>query len=102
MARSPARPAVSLSNAAKYGALSSPTGRISLTAHVQSAENGEELRIVWQETGGPAVETPAVVGFGTTMLKQALEYQHEGRAELDWRKQGLVCRLTLPLNQDAH
>ena len=43
-------------NAAKYGALSSPTGRISLTAHVQSAENGEELRIVWQETGGPAAE----------------------------------------------
>src|SRR6187200_3006842 len=35
-------------NAAKYGALSSPTGRISLTAHVQSAENGEKLRIVWQ------------------------------------------------------
>ena len=56
---------------------------------------------MWQETGGPAVEAPAVVGFGTTMLKQALEYQHEGRAELDWRKQGLVCRLTLPLNQGA-
>ena len=86
-------------NAAKYGALSSPTGRISLTAHVQSAENGEELRIVWQENGGPAVEPPAVAGFGTTMLTQALEYQHEGRAELDWRKEGLVCRLTLPLAQ---
>jgi PAS domain S-box-containing protein len=89
-------------NAAKYGALSSPTGRISLTAHVQSAENGEELRIVWQENGGPAVEPPAVAGFGTTMLKRALEYQHEGRAELDWRKEGLVCRLTLPLNQGTH
>ncbi len=88
-------------NAAKYGALSCPTGRISLSAHVHSGETGEELRIVWKESGGPAVEPPAVAGFGTTMLSRAIEYQHEGRAELDWRKEGLVCRLALPLTKAA-
>jgi hypothetical protein len=31
------------------------------------------------------------------MLSQAVEYQHKGRAELDWREEGLVCRITLPL-----
>jgi PAS domain S-box-containing protein len=86
-------------NAAKYGALSSPTGRISLTAQVHPGAKGNELRIVWQERGGPAVAPPAVAGFGTTMLSQAIEYQHEGRAELDWRTEGLVCRLALPLDR---
>ena len=88
-------------NAAKYGALSSPTGQLSLMAHAHSGDKGEELRIVWQEKGGPAVEAPAVAGFGTTMLSQAIEYQHQGRAEMDWRREGLVCRLTLPLAKAA-
>jgi PAS domain S-box-containing protein len=84
-------------NAAKYGALSSPTGRIGLIAHVHAGETGEELRMVWQEIGGPVVDPPADAGFGTTMLCQAIEYQHKGRVELDWRREGLICRLTLPL-----
>jgi PAS domain S-box-containing protein len=88
-------------NAAKYGALASPTGQITLTARVVAGENGDELRLVWQEDGGPAVDTPAVTGFGTSMLSQAIEYQHEGRVELDWRKEGLICRMTLPLAKAA-
>jgi PAS domain S-box-containing protein len=84
-------------NAAKYGALASPTGRVTLTAGVEPSESGEVFRLVWQEEGGPAVEPPEVSGFGTSMLKQAFEYQHAGRVELDWRKEGLVCDLSLPI-----
>ena len=83
-------------NAVKYGALASPTGRVTLTARIEAGESGDEFRMVWQEAGGPAVDAPAVAGFGTTMLSQAIEYQHEGKVELDWRREGLVCRLTLP------
>ena len=78
----------------QYGALSTPTGLLSLVGRVHPGEKGEELRIVWQENGGPAVEPPAVAGFGTTMLSQAIAYQHDGRAELDWRREGLVCRVS--------
>jgi PAS domain S-box-containing protein len=88
-------------NAAKYGALSVPSGRISLTAGVQRAGTGEELQIVWRESDGPEVTPPETAGFGTTMLSQAIAYQHEGTTELDWRKQGLVCRITLPLTKAA-
>ena len=88
-------------NAAKYGALASPTGHITLTARVEAGENGDEFRLVWQEDGGPAVDTPAVTGFGTSMLSQAIEYQYEGSVELDWRKEGLICRMTLPLAKAA-
>lgn len=88
-------------NAAKHGALCCPTGRVALTARVDADESGEEFRLVWQEDGGPAVDPPAVASFGTTMLTQAFQYQHKGRVELDWRKEGLVCRLSLPLAKAA-
>jgi PAS domain S-box-containing protein len=84
-------------NAAKYGALSSPSGRITLTGRLEAGAAGDELHMAWQEDGGPAIKPPTAVGFGTTMLAQAIEYQHHGRADLDWRKEGLVCRITLPL-----
>jgi two-component system CheB/CheR fusion protein len=88
-------------NAAKYGALASPAGRITLTARVETGENGDEFRLAWQEDGGPAVDTPAVNGFGTSMLSQAIEYQYEGSVELDWRKEGLICRMTVSLAKAA-
>jgi PAS domain S-box-containing protein len=88
-------------NAVKNGALASPTGRVTVTARVEEGESGDEFRLVWQEDGGPAVTPPAVAGFGTTMLSQAMEYQHEGKVELDWRKEGLICRLTLPIARAA-
>jgi two-component system CheB/CheR fusion protein len=88
-------------NAAKYGALASPTGRITLMARVETGESGDEFRLLWQEDGGPAVDAPAVAGFGTSMLSQAIEYQHEGSVKLDWRKEGLICRMTLPLAKAA-
>ena len=84
-------------NAIKYGALTSPFGRVTLTARVEANERGHMFRIVWQEDGGPAVASPTVAGFGTSMLAQAIEYQHEGKVELDWRKEGLIYRLTLPV-----
>jgi PAS domain S-box-containing protein len=90
-----------ITNAAKYGALAGATGRVTLTARVEAGESGDELRLVWQEHGGPAVEPPTVAGFGTTMLSQAIEYQHQGKVELDWRKEGLICRLTLPIAKAA-
>ena len=88
-------------NAAKYGALSSPAGRITLTGRVEAREDGDELHLIWQEDGGPEVEPPRAAGFGTRMLTQAMQYQHMGRAELDWRKEGLICRIVLLLEAPA-
>jgi PAS domain S-box-containing protein len=86
-------------NASKYGALSSATGRVRLSARIQPAATGEEFLLVWQEDGGPPVQPPSTAGFGTTMLGKALEYQHQGQTELIWREAGLLCRLKLPLSE---
>ena len=86
-------------NAAKYGALSRASGQVRLTARVEPGESGQEFSLVWDETGGPPVQPPEYTGFGTTLLGKAMEYQHQGRAELIWRKSGLLCRLRLPVSE---
>jgi PAS domain S-box-containing protein len=86
-------------NAAKYGALSSATGEVRLTACVEPGGNGPEFSLVWDEEGGPPVQPPQYTGFGTTLLGKAMEYQHQGRAELIWRETGLLCRLRLPVSE---
>jgi PAS domain S-box-containing protein len=84
-------------NAAKYGALSNERGRITIAAHTVATAGAPELRLTWQEQNGPAVRPPETQGFGTTMLSQAIAYQHHGQVELQWREEGLVCTLSLPL-----
>jgi PAS domain S-box-containing protein len=78
-------------NAAKYGALSSPGGRIDLT-WTHAADGKLDLR--WRETGGPPVQTPTRQGFGSRIIRQMIT-QLGGEARFDWRAEGLVCEFTL-------
>ena len=80
-------------NAAKYGALSTPSGRIDLK---WSQDPSGELHLRWMETGGPMVRAPKRSGFGSRIIEQ-LAAQHEGKALFDWRAKGLVCEITLPV-----
>ena len=82
-------------NAAKYGALSVPDGRVVIAAG--PGEDGTALRLVWREQGGPSVAAPARQGFGTRLLGQLFE-QHGGSVVMDWRAEGLVCRIEVPLD----
>ncbi|MCR5881028.1 PAS domain-containing protein [Phenylobacterium sp. J367] len=84
-------------NAAKYGALSVPAGKV----RVAWRRDGGVLRIVWEEVGGPPVATPSRRGLGTSMLRRALEGPLGGETRLDWRETGLVCELELPLERAA-
>lgn len=83
-----------VTNSAKYGALSALSGRLSVSWEDQEGM----LRIVWVETGGPRVEKPASRGFGTRSVIASIESQLGGQAEFDWRPEGLVCRLSVPLS----
>jgi two-component system, chemotaxis family, CheB/CheR fusion protein len=90
-------------NAAKYGALSAPEGRVRLTGgEAVDDRGGRELRLAWREEGGPPVGRPAARGFGTTLLERALAHQHGGRVELDWQKKGLSCTIRIPLAEAGH
>jgi PAS domain S-box-containing protein len=83
-------------NAAKYGALSNGSGRISV--HWTIAERDEpHLQIVWTETGGPKVAAPSSKGFGSRLIERGLAGQLGGEAVIDYRETGVVCRIMAPL-----
>jgi PAS domain S-box-containing protein len=86
-----------VTNSAKYGALSTVTGRLRIKWEVRC----EALQITWEEQGGPPVERPLSRGFGTRSVIASIETQLGGRAEFDWRVEGLICRLWVPLPRGA-
>ena len=59
--------------------------------------DGRELRLTWREAGGPPVAEPARPGYGTLLLSQAIAYGRGGEVALDWRREGLVCTIRVPL-----
>jgi PAS domain S-box-containing protein len=80
-------------NAAKYGALKSAEGQISVRWQVEDGQ----LTWEWQEQGGPAVTPPSRQGFGTRMMERGLARQLGGTVSLDYCPDGLKCRVEAPL-----
>jgi PAS domain S-box-containing protein len=80
-------------NAAKYGALSTPEGRVTIAWVVSP----DWLELSWQESGGPAVSEPKQRGFGSRLLQQGLARELGGSVDLDFRREGVVCTIGAPL-----
>ena len=79
-------------NAAKYGALSSSSGRIELSWEIQD----ENLVVHWREIGGPAIRAALYKGFGTRIVVESIERQLGGKVTYDWAADGLHCILSVP------
>jgi PAS domain S-box-containing protein len=78
-------------NAAKYGSLSAPDGRVEI---VWSRTADERLSLRWIEAGGPTVTSPTHRGFGTRIMENIIG-QLRGEVHFDWRDQGLACEIAL-------
>ena len=85
-------------NAAKYGALSIKEGRLQVT---WSVSTDRELRIRWQESGGPSVPAPQRSGFGRLLLERALRADLDADVRLDFAPAGLECIITFPLDRSG-
>lgn len=79
-------------NAFKYGALSSPNGKVEVTWKIVEGN----LVLLWCEKGGPATTEPEQFGFGARMLKQVVTKQINGELDYDWRPEGLSVTITMP------
>ena len=77
-------------NAAKYGALKEPDGRVTITA----LQDGEEVTITWQERNGPEVPgAPERRGFGSSLIALSAERQLAGRLTERWEPEGVTVEL---------
>jgi two-component sensor histidine kinase len=84
-------------NASKYGALSTPNGRVDISWSLQRVGNEPWLAILWQEAGGPPVTPPEDRGFGSMLIERSIAYELGGDAVMEFRKEGLVCTIKVPL-----
>jgi PAS domain S-box-containing protein len=84
-------------NAVKYGALSVPTGLITITWNISRSETGERsLDFEWREQGGPPATEPSRRGFGTTLIQRSLA---EAAVDVRYEKSGFICTLSWPLRE---
>jgi len=88
-------------NAAKYGSLSTPEGRLRVSWTPQDRSGEPWLVLEWLESGGPQVKRPSRRGFGTRLIENGLRRQLGGEVELAFEPTGVRCRLDVPLSEPA-
>jgi two-component sensor histidine kinase len=87
-------------NAAKYGGLSAPAGRVEVTWTLERTRRRGApamVEILWQERGGPPVRLPEHRGFGSRLLEQGLAREAGADVRLDFAPEGVECRIRPPL-----
>ena len=86
-------------NAAKYGALSEPDGRIEIAWEITAGAPDRMWRLAWQEHGGPGPCPPKRHGFGRMLIETAVPYDLKGRAQLDFPPEGVRYELQASLDE---
>ena len=81
-------------NAAKYGALSEPEGRVEL--HWEARDG--KLHLDWRESGGPPVAPPNRRGFGSRLLEHGLFRDQNEKTRLEFAADGVRCSIIAALN----
>ena len=83
-------------NAAKYGALSVPSGHVSITWNWVPQPDPNTVEIMWVETGGPKVSPPEHRGFGSIVIERNLAKTLEADVHLAFEPEGVQCRIVVP------
>ena len=84
-------------NAAKYGALSVPEGRVEVRwTRTGNGGNDPRLHMSWTEKGGPEVNSPSHKGFGQVVTEQLTARALHGTAQLMFERGGVSWTLDIP------
>ena len=89
-------------NAAKYGALSTPLGSVSVRWDLQS--NGHapaQLKLQWREEGGPVVTDAGPTGIRHQRDPELIPYELGGTVELEYRENGVSCTIEFAVQRDG-
>jgi PAS domain S-box-containing protein len=84
-------------NAVKYGALSTRSGRASVQWTISTDRGESYLNITWTEAGGPLVTSPTRKGFGSRLIERGLAGELGGEARIDYRETGVICSIRAPM-----
>lgn len=85
-------------NAAKYGALSTPDGRVVVDWSVAN-QNDPRLHISWREQGGPPIKTPERKGFGSRLIERSVRHDLSGDIEIAYAEDGFRAEINVPMDR---
>jgi PAS domain S-box-containing protein len=88
-----------VTNAAKYGALSVPNGRVMVSWDCKPNGHAANLMFEWREFGGPPTPVEAKSGYGTRLIRELVPHELGGRVDLDFAPEGVSCTIEFPLEQ---
>jgi two-component sensor histidine kinase len=87
-----------VTNAVKYGALSSPDGSVAMSWDCTGADLAV-LRIVWQEVCGPPAAASIHSGYGSSLIRELIPHELGGAVELTFPRDGVCCKIEIPLKR---
>jgi PAS domain S-box-containing protein len=89
-----------VTNAAKYGALSAPSGRVSIRWRLPAnGSASDRLVFKWRETGGPLVVSPRKSSYGMHVVRELVPYELGGTVDYVLSPEGAQCQMDIPLAQ---
>ncbi|XYD11548.1 HWE histidine kinase domain-containing protein [Methylobacterium sp. NMS12] len=89
-----------MTNAAKYGALSTPEGQVAVTWSLHDRDDDrQQLDLFWEERGGPTVAPPTRKGFGSRLIERQLPLEFDGSAAITYAPTGVTCQMRIPLTR---
>lgn len=83
-------------NAVKYGAFSNDAGTISIKWTLDEEPDGRWMCLHWSEKDGPPVTPPTRKGFGSRVLEQGLANELNGKVDLKYAPDGMICTIHVP------
>ena len=87
-----------VTNAVKYGALSIPGGRVSVSWDRRlNGGAATNLIFVWRELDGPPVAATVRSGYGTSLIRELIPHELGGNVDLVFGSDGACCRIEFPL-----
>ena len=89
-------------NAAKYGALSTPRGQVRVRwQRLSNAGVPTKLKLEWLEAGGPTVVPPTETGYGTSVIRDLIPYELNGAVALTFGPSGVTCTIEVAVANDG-
>jgi two-component sensor histidine kinase len=88
-----------VTNAVKYGALSSPEGSVAVSWDCTGDDLTAVLRILWRELGGPPIVAPVQSGYGSGVIRNLIPYELGGTVDLTFPSDGAWCKIEIPLKR---
>lgn len=85
-------------NAAKYGAMSVPDGKVEVEWSIDEGPAEPMVRLIWTERNGPPVTEPTISGFGSRLIERGLAGAVDGEVTIDYDRAGVICRVVAPLS----